>query len=48
MSSKYEFIDGEKANYPIIKMCRWAKVSKSGLASSTGHRDSGMVAVVRG
>ncbi len=30
MSSKYEFIDGEKANYPIVKMCRWAKVSKSG------------------
>ena len=30
MSSKYEFIDGEKANYPIVKMCRWAEVSKSG------------------
>lgn len=30
MSSKYEFIDGEKANYPITKMCMWANVSKSG------------------
>ena len=30
MSSKYELIDGEKANYPIVKMCRWAMVSRSG------------------
>jgi len=30
VTSKYEFIDGEKANYPIVKMCRWACVSKSG------------------
>ncbi len=30
MSSKYEFIDGEKANYPIVKMCQWAEVSKFG------------------
>lgn len=30
MSSKYEFIDGEKANYPIIKMCRWVNASRSG------------------
>jgi hypothetical protein len=30
VSSKYEFIDGEKANYPITKMCLWAGVSKSG------------------
>ncbi|MGZ5380098.1 MAG: IS3 family transposase [Mycobacterium sp.] len=30
VSSKYEFIDGEKANYAIVKMCRWAQVSKSG------------------
>jgi putative transposase len=28
--SKYEFIDGEKANYPVTKMCLWAGVSKSG------------------
>ena len=30
MSSKYEFIEGEKANYRIVSMCRWANVSKSG------------------
>lgn len=27
---KYEFIESEKANYAIVKMCRWAGVSKSG------------------
>jgi putative transposase len=30
VSSRYEFIDGEKAHYPIVSMCRWARVSKSG------------------
>jgi len=30
VSSKYEFIDGEKANFPIVKMCQWSDVSKSG------------------
>ncbi len=30
MSSKYEFIEGEKANYPVVSMCRWAGVSRSG------------------
>lgn len=30
MSDKYEFIDGEKDNYPIRKMCAWAGVSASG------------------
>ncbi len=30
MSSKYEFIDGEKANYPIVRMCVWAGVSRAG------------------
>jgi putative transposase len=26
----YEFIDAEKAFYPIVKMCEWADVSRSG------------------
>jgi len=30
VTSKYEFIDGEKDLYPIVKMCRWANVSKAG------------------
>jgi putative transposase len=30
VSSKYEFIEVEKANYPIYKMCISAEVSKSG------------------
>ncbi len=30
MSARYELIDAEKANYPIVKMCAWAKVSRSG------------------
>lgn len=30
MSSVYEFIDGEEANYTILSMCIWAGVSRSG------------------
>ena len=30
MSEKYELIDAEKANFPIVKMCKWAGVSTSG------------------
>ena len=30
MSVKFAFIAGEEGNYPIYKMCGWAKVSRSG------------------
>jgi transposase InsO family protein len=30
VTSKYEFIDAEKAHYPIVKMCTWLTVSTSG------------------
>jgi transposase InsO family protein len=30
VSSKYEFIDGEKGTYPVVKMCAWAGVSRAG------------------
>lgn len=30
MRAKFELIDAEKANFPIVKMCQWAQVSSSG------------------
>jgi putative transposase len=30
VSAKYGFIDAQKAHYPILKMCQWAQVSRSG------------------
>ncbi|MFD5514396.1 IS3 family transposase, partial [Streptomyces sp. NPDC127051] len=30
MNEKYEFIGGEKDNFPVKKMCAWIAVSKSG------------------
>lgn len=30
MTSRYEFIDAEKANYPVGKACAWLGVSRSG------------------
>ena len=30
VSEKFVFIDGEKDNYPLVKICAWLNVSKSG------------------
>jgi putative transposase len=45
VTSKYELIDAEKASYPIVNMCTWLGVSKSGFyewqgrpASATAQR----------
>jgi putative transposase len=54
VSSKYEFIDSEKANYPICRMCVWAQVSRSGFyewrdrpASATAERRGALTAKIR-
>jgi transposase InsO family protein len=54
VSSKYEFIDGEKANYPLTRMFEWAAVSKSGFyewrgrpASATAERRELLAALVQ-
>ncbi len=53
MSAKFEFIDAEKDNYPIRKMCAWAGVSKSGFyewldrpASATARRREDLKALI--
>jgi putative transposase len=45
VSARFEFIDAEKDNYPVVKMCAWAEVSTSGYyewrdrpASATARR----------
>lgn len=40
MSAKYEFIDAEKDNYPLTKMCDWAGVSRSGFYEWAGRPTS--------
>lgn len=53
MSAKYEFIDAQKAHYPVIKMCAWAGVSRSGYydwvdrpASGTARRREWLKTVI--
>lgn len=53
MSAKYEFIDAQKASYPVSKMCAWAGVSRSGYydwadrpASATLQRRERLKAVI--
>jgi putative transposase len=43
VSSKYEFIDAEKADYPVTKMCDWMGVSRSGFHEWRGREISATV-----
>jgi len=44
VSSKYEFIDAEKAYYPVVKMCAWMEVSTSGFYEWRGRPASATAA----
>lgn len=44
MTAKYAFIAGEEGHYPIHKMCRWAKVSRSGFYEWRGRVPSATAA----
>lgn len=40
MSEKFAFICSEEGNYPVVKMCRWMKVSKAGYYAWKGRSPS--------
>lgn len=44
MTARYEFIDAQKAVYPIVKMCAWLAVSKSGFYDWSGRPASATAA----
>jgi putative transposase len=37
VNAKFEFIDAQKAQYPIVKMCTWLSVSTSGFYEWRGR-----------
>jgi putative transposase len=54
VSVKFEFIDAQKADFPIVKMCEWVEVSTSGYyewrdrpASATAIRREYLAALVK-
>jgi putative transposase len=54
VSERYEFIDAQKAHYPIRSMCRWTRVSTSGYydwrsrpASATAERRAELTEPIR-
>jgi transposase InsO family protein len=54
MSGKFELIDAQKADFPIVKMCEWAEVSTSGYyewrdrpASATAARRKRLAVLVK-
>jgi transposase InsO family protein len=54
VSAKFEFIDAQKADFPIVKMCEWAQVSTSGYyewrdrpVSATAIRRKHLAALVK-